>query len=225
MSLIFCRNKETKGRDKTGSMMMTSGSEVVILPSPKPREATKGNTNTSPNQQNNFSSLSNSDLKTNVLSSDKSKAVKPTSKANYTRCFKCHRIGYYANKCQNQKPLVTLENENVETEQEKEEFSDPLQIFDDYTHEPMAVMIYVHCLTHIFQKTSPLRMKSLGECSQLSYGAPRRRIRTNGVQMWELCNLTIRRPSVVANLGHTDRPAHILILTAKEPLGSDEPRR
>ncbi|KAF2532794.1 hypothetical protein F2Q70_00029378 [Brassica cretica] len=43
----------------------------------------KGNTNTSstPKQQSNFSSLSNSDLKTNVLSSDKSKAVKPTSKA------------------------------------------------------------------------------------------------------------------------------------------------
>ena len=73
-----------------------------------------------------------------MLSSDKSKAVKPTCKANSTRCFKCHRIGYYANKCQNQKPLVTLENENVETEPEKEEFSDQLQIFDDYTHEPMA---------------------------------------------------------------------------------------
>ena len=100
----------------------------------------KGNTNTSsaPKQQSNSSSPSNSDLKTNVLSSDKSKAVKPTSKAHSTRCFKCHRIGHYANKCQNQKPLVTLENENVETEPEKEEFSDPLPIFDDYTHEPMA---------------------------------------------------------------------------------------
>ncbi|KAF3565269.1 hypothetical protein DY000_02015302 [Brassica cretica] len=70
---------------------------------------------------------------------------------------------------------------------------------------------------------SPLRMKSLGECSQLNYGAPRRRTRLNGVQMWELCNLHIRRPSVFANLGHMDRPAHILILTANEPLGSDEP--
>nr|VDC94892.1 unnamed protein product [Brassica oleracea] len=38
----------------------------------------------------------------------------------------------------NKKPLVTLENENVETEPKKEEFSDPLPIFDDYTHEPMA---------------------------------------------------------------------------------------
>ena len=100
----------------------------------------KGNTNTSsaPKQQSNSSSFSNCDLKTNVLSSDKSKAVKPTSKAHSTRCFKCHRIGHYANKCQNQKPLVTLENENVETEPGKEEFSDPLPIFDDYTHEPMA---------------------------------------------------------------------------------------
>ncbi|WZZ58714.1 hypothetical protein YC2023_058821 [Brassica napus] len=100
----------------------------------------KGNTNTSsaPKQQNNSSSFSNCDLKTNVLSSDKSKAVKPTSKAHSTRCFKCHRIGHYANKCQNQKPLVTLENENVETEPGNEEFSDPLPIFDDYTHEPMA---------------------------------------------------------------------------------------
>ncbi|KAF3516304.1 hypothetical protein DY000_02060304 [Brassica cretica] len=33
-------NKETKGRDKTGSMMMRGGSEVVIVPSPKTREAT-----------------------------------------------------------------------------------------------------------------------------------------------------------------------------------------
>ncbi|XP_056854230.1 uncharacterized protein LOC130503621 [Raphanus sativus] len=46
-------------------------------------------------------------------------------------CFKCHRIGHYANKCQKQKPLVTLEK--VETEPEKE---DHLPIFDDYEHEP-----------------------------------------------------------------------------------------
>uniref|UniRef100_A0A0D3E7C7 CCHC-type domain-containing protein n=1 Tax=Brassica oleracea var. oleracea TaxID=109376 RepID=A0A0D3E7C7_BRAOL len=56
---------------------------------------------------------------------DENKAVKPTSKAHSTRCFKCHRIGHYANKCQKQKPLVTLENENLETEPEKE---DPLPI-------------------------------------------------------------------------------------------------
>ncbi|WZY70715.1 hypothetical protein YC2023_002955 [Brassica napus] len=89
------------------------------------------NTSSAPKQQSNFSSLSNSDLKTNVLSSDKSKAVKTTSKALSTRCFKCHRVGHYANKCQKQKPLVTLEK--VETEPEKE---DPLPIFDDYAHEP-----------------------------------------------------------------------------------------
>ena len=83
----------------------------------------KGNTNTSsaPKQQCKSSYLSNSDLKTNEISFDKSKAVKPTSKAHSTRCFKCHRIGHYANKCQKQKPLVTLENENLETEPEKEE--------------------------------------------------------------------------------------------------------
>ncbi|KAF2603018.1 hypothetical protein F2Q70_00025993 [Brassica cretica] len=93
----------------------------------------KGNTNTSsaPKQQSNSSSPSNSDLKTNVLSSDKSKAVKTTSKALSTRCFKCHRVGHYANKCQKQKSLVTLEK--IETEPEKE---DPLPIFDDYAHEP-----------------------------------------------------------------------------------------
>ncbi|CAG7894291.1 unnamed protein product [Brassica rapa] len=74
----------------------------------------KGNTNTSPTpkQQSKFSSLSNFDLKTKVLSFDKSKAVKPTSKAHSTRCFKCHRIGHYANMCQKQRPLLTLENEN-----------------------------------------------------------------------------------------------------------------
>ncbi|KAF2590172.1 hypothetical protein F2Q70_00038687 [Brassica cretica] len=49
----------------------------------------KGNTNTSfaPKQQCNFSSLSNSNLKTNVLSFDKSKAVKTTSKAHSTSLF------------------------------------------------------------------------------------------------------------------------------------------
>ena len=96
----------------------------------------KGNTNTSlaPKQQSNSSSLLNSDLKTNVLSSDKSKAVKPKSKAHFTRCFKCHRIGHYANKCQKQKPLVTLENDKIETEPEKK---DPLPIFDDFTYDPM----------------------------------------------------------------------------------------
>uniref|UniRef100_A0A0D3BUE9 CCHC-type domain-containing protein n=1 Tax=Brassica oleracea var. oleracea TaxID=109376 RepID=A0A0D3BUE9_BRAOL len=96
----------------------------------------KGNTNTSPSpkQQSNFSSLSNSDLETNVFSSNKSKTVKPTSKDHSTRCFKCHRIGHYANKCQKKRPLVTLENENVKTEPEKE---DPLPIFDDFTYEPM----------------------------------------------------------------------------------------
>ncbi|KAF3547434.1 hypothetical protein DY000_02008967 [Brassica cretica] len=35
-------------------------------------------------------------------------------------------------------------------------------------------------------------MKSLGEFVQLNYGAPRRRIRSNGVQMWELCNFQLR---------------------------------
>uniref|UniRef100_A0A0D2ZPL8 CCHC-type domain-containing protein n=1 Tax=Brassica oleracea var. oleracea TaxID=109376 RepID=A0A0D2ZPL8_BRAOL len=101
----------------------------------------KGHTNTSsaPKQHElkrcNFSSLSNSDLKTNVFSFDKSKAVKTTRKAHSTRCVKCHRIGHYANKCQNQKPLVTLENENIETKPEKEGL---LSIFDNYAHKPMA---------------------------------------------------------------------------------------
>uniref|UniRef100_A0A0D2ZXM5 CCHC-type domain-containing protein n=1 Tax=Brassica oleracea var. oleracea TaxID=109376 RepID=A0A0D2ZXM5_BRAOL len=56
----------------------------------------KGNSNTSsaPKQQSNSSSPSNSDLRTT------SKAVKTTSKALSTRCFKCHRVGHYANKCQ-----------------------------------------------------------------------------------------------------------------------------
>uniref|UniRef100_A0A0D3BHA9 CCHC-type domain-containing protein n=1 Tax=Brassica oleracea var. oleracea TaxID=109376 RepID=A0A0D3BHA9_BRAOL len=83
----------------------------------------KGNTNTSsaPKHQCKSSYLSNFDLKTNEISFDKTKAVKPTSKAHSTRCFKCHRIGHYANKCQKQEPLVTLDNENLETEPEKEE--------------------------------------------------------------------------------------------------------
>lgn len=63
-----------------------------------------------------------------------------------------------------------------------------------------AVKIYVHCFTHIFQTTRLIHMKSLGECCQLNYEAPRRRIRSNGVQMKELCNLQNRWSSVYANL-------------------------
>ena len=70
------------------------------------------------NKQCKSSYLSNFDLKTNKISFDKSKAVKPTSKVLSTRCFKCHRVGHYANKCRKQKLLVTLEN--AETEPEKE---------------------------------------------------------------------------------------------------------
>ncbi|KAF2539851.1 hypothetical protein F2Q68_00020156 [Brassica cretica] len=158
MDLTLCRNK---GRDKTGAMMR-SGSEVVSVPSPKPREATvmclirtsfrlmpagkrccirrfmlSGNSKRKKtptlllHQNSKVILLSNSDLKTNVLSSDKSKAVKTTSKALSTRWLKYHRVGHYANKCQKQKSLVILEK--VETEPEKE---DPLPIFDDYAHEP-----------------------------------------------------------------------------------------
>ena len=76
-------------------------------------------------------------MKTNEISFDKSKAVKTTSKAHSSRCFKCHKIGHYTNKCKNQKPLVTLENDIVETEPEKEELSVSLPIFDDFTTEPM----------------------------------------------------------------------------------------
>ncbi|WZZ88870.1 hypothetical protein YC2023_117449 [Brassica napus] len=36
------------------------------------------------------------------------------------------------------KPLVTLESDNVETEPDKEGFSDLLPTFDDYAHEPIA---------------------------------------------------------------------------------------
>ena len=46
-----------------------------------------------------------------MFSFDKNKAVKTTRKVHFTRCFKCHMIGHYANKCQNHKPLVTLEND------------------------------------------------------------------------------------------------------------------
>uniref|UniRef100_A0A0D3ABE9 CCHC-type domain-containing protein n=1 Tax=Brassica oleracea var. oleracea TaxID=109376 RepID=A0A0D3ABE9_BRAOL len=88
-------------------------------------------------KRSNCDMLDRNELQT-YASLEKIKAVKTTSKTHSTRCFKCHRIGHCANKCQNQKPLVTLENDKVETEPEKEEFSDLLPIFDDYAHEPMA---------------------------------------------------------------------------------------
>ena len=65
-----------------------------------------------------------------------------------------------------------------------------------------VVKIYVHCLTHIFQITRLIRMKSLVECSQLNYGAPQRRIRSNGVHMWQLCHLQIMWSLVLANSDH-----------------------
>uniref|UniRef100_A0A0D2ZPG4 Uncharacterized protein n=1 Tax=Brassica oleracea var. oleracea TaxID=109376 RepID=A0A0D2ZPG4_BRAOL len=114
----------------------------------------KGNANTSSAlkhhnlKRGNLSSLSNSDLKTNVFSFDKSKAVKTTSKPHSTRCFKGRMIGHYANKCQNQKPLVTLENDKVETEPEKEELSVSLSIFDDFTNEPMEGLDEVQICGH-----------------------------------------------------------------------------
>ncbi|CAN6847798.1 unnamed protein product [Brassica oleracea] len=154
MGLTLCRNK---GRDKTCAMMRSGDCPFTKAKRsnrdvPDQNELQtyaslekmlhkaihvvrqlkmKGNTNTfsALKQQSNSSSLSSFDLKTNVLSSDKSKAVKTTSKTLSTRCFKYHRVGHYANKCQKQKPLVTLEK--VETEPEKE---DPLPIFEPLTN-------------------------------------------------------------------------------------------
>ncbi|WZZ46970.1 hypothetical protein YC2023_043229 [Brassica napus] len=54
-----------------------------------------------------------------------------------------------------------------------------------------TVTIYVHCLTHIFQTKRLLRMKSLVECSQLNYGAPRRRIRSSYVTVMPFTNQVI----------------------------------
>ncbi|KAF3558793.1 hypothetical protein F2Q69_00011953 [Brassica cretica] len=53
-------------------------------------------------------------------------------------------------------------------------------------------------------------MKSLGECAQLNYRALRTRIRSNGVQMKELCNLQIRKSSVLANSTGSDEPGHVV---------------
>ena len=43
------------------------------------------------------------------------------------------------------------------------------------------------------------------------------------VQMKELCNLQNRRSSVYANLGRTDRQAHVLILTTMDQNDQNEP--
>ncbi|KAF2555687.1 hypothetical protein F2Q68_00013856 [Brassica cretica] len=95
----------------------------------------KGNTYTSsaPKQQCKSSYLSNSDLKTNKISFNKSKAVKSISKVFSTRCFKCHRVGHYAK----HKPLVTLEN--VETEPEKELISTKVRSSDHTDQTDRAV--------------------------------------------------------------------------------------
>ncbi|KAF3540468.1 hypothetical protein F2Q69_00022751 [Brassica cretica] len=113
-------------------MMMRRWSEMVIVPSPKPREATVI-----------FLIGTSFRLMPVLLFCNSKRRETPTLLLHQNNNlilpdFKCHRISHYANKCQSQKPLVTLENDKVETEPEKEKISDLLPIFDDYAHEPMA---------------------------------------------------------------------------------------
>ncbi|CAL9234305.1 unnamed protein product [Arabidopsis halleri] len=51
---------------------------------------------------------------------------------------------------------------------------------------------YVHCFNRIFSMTRNKFTKPLGECAQLNYGTPRRRIKAKGDQTKELFNLQIR---------------------------------
>ncbi|KAG5374461.1 hypothetical protein IGI04_042251 [Brassica rapa subsp. trilocularis] len=75
--------------------------------------------------------------------------------------------------------------------------------------------MYVHCLTPIFETMRLLRMKSLGECVQLNYGAPRGRIRSNGLQMKELRNLQNSpdgikpQAQLFYNLGTSEKPRKV----------------
>nr|VDD24767.1 unnamed protein product [Brassica oleracea] len=216
MGLILCRNKETKGRDKT------------------------------------------------------CKAVKTISKAHSTRCFKCHRIGHYSNKCQNQKLLVTLESDNVETEPDKEGFSDLLPTFDDYAHEPMADL-----RTNLFEEggndvSQPMdqymepaqygdqdvlnnstEVRPSDRTRQTDRTVYRINPRTSGKELWleprpddrTYCtradHLDILRTIVEQDLSwvvknpktdmhshladHPDSPACVLLLTALDTASSDEP--
>uniref|UniRef100_A0A0D3CDB4 CCHC-type domain-containing protein n=1 Tax=Brassica oleracea var. oleracea TaxID=109376 RepID=A0A0D3CDB4_BRAOL len=120
---------------------------MVIVPSPKPREATvicliETSFRLMPvwrrcciRQFLIFSNSKRRETPTLPQHQNINQSCENHKQSSSTWCFKCHRIGHYANKCQNQKPLVTLENENVETEPEKEGL---LPIFDDYAHKPMA---------------------------------------------------------------------------------------
>ena len=62
---------------------------------------------------------------------DRGKAVETPSRARDVRCFKCHGLGHYANKCPNQKIMILLENGEFESEDEKENKEELGPIYDD----------------------------------------------------------------------------------------------
>uniref|UniRef100_A0A0D3DKI5 CCHC-type domain-containing protein n=1 Tax=Brassica oleracea var. oleracea TaxID=109376 RepID=A0A0D3DKI5_BRAOL len=85
------------------------------------------------------------------------KAVKTTSKAHSTRCFKCHRIGHYANKCQNQKPMGQIKNKTAVIKQTKKD----LLPFKGRTKlKPMDQ--YMECKT----RSRPTRPRSMPHVAQ-----------------------------------------------------------
>uniref|UniRef100_A0A0D3AT32 Uncharacterized protein n=1 Tax=Brassica oleracea var. oleracea TaxID=109376 RepID=A0A0D3AT32_BRAOL len=139
----FVKNKETKGRDKTGSMMMRSGSEVVIVPSPKPREATVMCL-----IRMSFRLMSAwriCCIRQFMLSDNSKRRETPTlllhQKNNLILPESSNAIGSVimltSAKTRNR---WLLWSENVETKPDKEGFSDLLPTFDDHAHEPMAVL-------------------------------------------------------------------------------------
>ncbi|XP_010445897.1 PREDICTED: uncharacterized protein LOC104728640 [Camelina sativa] len=62
---------------------------------------------------------------------DKGKAVETNNWARDIRCLKCQGLGHYANKCPNQKVMILLDNDEVESEDEKEKEEDLGPIFDE----------------------------------------------------------------------------------------------
>ncbi|KAF3536479.1 hypothetical protein F2Q69_00021389 [Brassica cretica] len=110
-------------------MMMRRGSEMVIVPSPKPREATVICLIGTSFQT--YASLEKMLHKAIFSIQQLKKKGNPTLLLHQNNIISNKIIGHYANKCQTQKPLVTLKNDKVETEPENEELSVPLPLFDE----------------------------------------------------------------------------------------------
>ncbi|KAF8084784.1 hypothetical protein N665_0700s0002 [Sinapis alba] len=79
----------------------------------------------------------------NIFSKDKGKAEATSSRARDVKCFKCQKIGHYANECTNKRVMILLENGDFESEDELQE-EDETNSEEEHDEEPICGKL--HCL-------------------------------------------------------------------------------